>query len=104
MLLLITILLSESIAKTNVLDTIFKVAAYTYGPLLGLFVFGLFTKKSIKDVWVPIVCIFPPLFSWILAENSVQWLNGYKFGYELLIINGSFTFLGLLFISKKNNT
>ncbi len=103
-LLLITILLSESIAKTNVLDTIFKVAAYTYGPLLGLFVFGLFTKKSIKDVWVPIVCIFPPLFSWILAENSVQWLNGYKFGYELLIINGSFTFLGLLFISKKNNT
>lgn len=100
-LLLITIIISGSMAKTNVLDTIFKVAAYTYGPLLGLFVFGLFTKKSLKDNWVPIICIVPPILSWLLAENSVQLLNGYKFGYELLIINGILTFSGLMLISKK---
>ncbi|MBK7182989.1 MAG: sodium:solute symporter [Bacteroidetes bacterium] len=99
--LLITILLCEIVPKTSVLDAIFTVAAYTYGPLLGLFAFGLFTKLKVKDVWVPLVSILSVVFSYLLRENSEQWFAGYKFGYELLLINGLFTFIGLMIISKR---
>ncbi len=100
--LLITILLCEVVPKSSVLDAIFTVAAYTYGPLLGLFSFGLFTKIKVKDKLVPLVSIVSVLLSYFLRENSEQWLGGYKFGYELLLINGLFTFLGLWIISKKD--
>ncbi len=101
LVLLLTILICQNINQNSVLDSIFTVAAYTYGPLLGLFTFGLFTKITIKDKLVPIVCILPPIICYILHENAADWLNGYKFGYELLIINGLLTFLGLLSIRKK---
>lgn len=101
-LLFITILLCKYLNKTFILDAIFSVAAYTYGPLLGLFTFGLFTKINIKDKWVPLICLIAPILSYILNKNSVSWFNGYKFSYELLVVNGFLTFLGLLLIRKKS--
>lgn len=100
-ILLVTILISAGINQTSILDAIFTVAAYTYGPLLGLFAFGLFTKFKVKDMYVPFVCFIPPLLSWKLNENSQEWFNGYKFSYELLLVNGFCTFLGLWLIRKK---
>lgn len=100
-ILLITIVLCEMIPKTSVLDAIFTVAAYTYGPLLGLFTFGLFTKRIVKDKWVPLVSVLSVVICYILRENSESWLNGYKFGYELLLLNGLLTFVGLWIISNK---
>ncbi|MDF2438512.1 MAG: sodium:solute symporter [Bacteroidota bacterium] len=102
--LLITIVMCEMVPKTSVLDAIFTVAAYTYGPLLGLFTFGLFTKMKVKDKWVPLVSVFSVVISYLLRENSEQWLNGYKFGYELLLLNGLLTFLGLWIISDRSAT
>lgn len=100
--LLITILLCEFVPKTSVLDAIFTVAAYTYGPLLGLFAFGLFTTLKVKDKLVPLLSVLSVVICYILCENSEEWFNGYKFSYELLLINGLITFIGLLAISKKN--
>ncbi len=102
-ILLITILLCEFVPKTSVLDAIFTVAAYTYGPLLGLFSFGLFTTRIVKDKWVPLISVLSVLSCYFLRENSETWLNGYKFGYELLLLNGLFTFLGLLIVSKTKS-
>ena len=99
--LLITILICKNINQDSVIDSIFTVAAYTYGPLLGLFTFGLFTKTKINDKFVPIVCALPPVICFVLHENASNWFYGYKFGYELLIINGLLTFAGLYLIRKK---
>ena len=99
--LLIVILLSQSAEKTSVLSLIFMAAAYTYGPLLGLFAFGLFMKKPVIDRAVPFISVISVLVTWMLHWNSEAWFSGYKFGYELLLINGFITFMGLLLVSKK---
>lgn len=97
--LLIVIVLCKYINQTSVLDAIFTIAAYTYGPLLGLFAYGLFTKLPVNDKFIPVVCAIPPVLSWILYQNSEAWFNGYKFSYELLLINGLLTFFGLYLTS-----
>jgi solute:Na+ symporter, SSS family len=84
-----------------VISSLFKAAGYTYGPLLGLFSFGLFTNRSIKGIGVPIVAILAPVLSYVLNIYSKQLFNGYVFGFEILILNGFFTYLGLWIISKK---
>lgn len=99
--LLGVIILFRAINDQAVIDKLFTVAGYTYGPLLGLYSFGLFTKNKLKDKWVPLVAILSPIICFILSENSVHWMNGYKFGFELLILNGIITYLGLLLIRKK---
>jgi Na+/proline symporter len=93
--------INDADPKGNVINSLFKAAGYTYGPLLGLFSFGLFTKIPIKDAWVPLVCFIAPVISYILNANSEAWLYGYKFGFEILLVNGALTFLGLLILSKK---
>lgn len=95
------IILFEVMNDASVINSIFKAAGYTYGPLLGLYSFGLMMKRNIKDRWVPLVCVISPIVSYIINLNSVEWLNGYQFGFEILILNGLLTFIGLLFISKK---
>ena len=103
-ILLLTILASAALNETSVLDAIFTVAAYTYGPLLGLFTFGLFTNIKAKDKWVPLICFFPPVSCYFLNTYSQQLMGGYKFGYELLMLNGLITFIGLLACGDyKNN-
>lgn len=82
--------------------TLFRLAGYTYGPLLGLFSFGLIMKsRTVVDQAVPVICMLAPLLTFFINKNSEVWLNGYKFGFELLMLNGLITFLGLLVISKK---
>ncbi|MHC1708007.1 MAG: sodium:solute symporter [Bacteroidales bacterium] len=99
--LLGVIILFRAINDRAVIDKLFTVAGYTYGPLLGLYSFGLFTRKQVKDKWVPLVAVISPVLCYLLSENSTRWMNGYKFGFELLILNGIITFIGLLIISKK---
>lgn len=86
--------------NTSVIDAVYKLASYTYGPILGLFTFGIFTKLQVRDKLLPIVAIIAPVICFILDKNSVAWFGGYKFSYELLIMNAAFTFIGMLLISK----
>lgn len=103
-ILLLVIIIFQKINNDAVINSVFTAAGYTYGPLLGLFGLGLFSKVQIKDRWVPIVCIISPIIVWILDKNSVEWLSGYKFGFELLMLNGLITFMGLLLIKKRQGT
>lgn len=84
----------------HLIDILYQVASITYGPLLGLFFFGLSTKRVANDKLVPIVCILAPVICFILNNNSKVWFN-YSFDFELLLLNGFLTFIGLLLISKK---
>ena len=79
-----------------------NVAGYTYGPLLGLFSFGVLTTRQVKDKLVPFVCVISPVLSYILSLNSKVWLGGYVFGIEILIVNGIITFGGLWLVSRKS--
>lgn len=100
-LLFCVIILFKIINNQSVVVAVFKAAGYTYGPLLGLFAFGLLTRKQVKDKLVPFVTIISPLISWLIEIWSAK-LFGYKIGFELIIINGALTFLGLLLIENKN--
>ncbi len=98
---LFVILIINSIHQENILDTIYKVASYTYGPLLGLFFFGLFIKRRmVMDKIVPVICIASPILSYIL-EYFLLKLYDYSVGYEILLFNGLITVIGLLAISGK---
>ncbi|MBL7111496.1 MAG: sodium:solute symporter [Bacteroidales bacterium] len=99
--LLFMILLFRVINDRSVIDAVFTVAGYTYGPLLGLYSFGLFTRYAVRDKWVPVVAVLSPVICYIISTHSEQWLNGYKFGFELLILNGLLTFFGLWMIRKR---
>jgi Na+/proline symporter len=91
----------RAINDAALISKLFTIAGYTYGPLLGLYFFGLYTRKSIKDKWVPIVCIISPLVSYLLSANSERLLWGYKFGFEILIVNGLITVLGLVMLINR---
>jgi len=100
-ILLLVIVIFKLVNNDAVINNLFTWAGYTYGPLLGLYSFGLFTKKQVHDKFVPLICILSPIVCIILNEFSKELLNGYKLGFEMLIVNGLFTFLGLLIISKN---
>jgi len=99
--LLIVILIFRALNNEAVINAIYTAAGYTYGPLLGLFTFGLFTKFSVKDKYVWIVALLSPVICYILSTYSEVLFNGYKFGFELLILNGFLTFAGLYLLKKK---
>lgn len=103
LIFLITILLINHIGQSNILDTIYKAASYTYGPLLGMFFFGLFTKLQLRDRWVPIICILAPILSFVL-ESWLMRMFSYRVGYEILLINGLFTIIGLCIISERSES
>ena len=100
-LMILVIICFHYILNQNVISGILTVAGYTYGPLLGLFAFGILTKIKINDTLVPYVAIASVGISYIIATIPSEYLGGYKFGYELLIVNGLFTFLGLILIRRK---
>ncbi len=97
----LVIMLFRAINDENVVSAIFRVAGYTYGPLLGLYAFGLFTRRQVRDRWVPLLAILSPILSFLLSHFSALLFNGYKFGFELLIVNGSIMFLALLLTSRR---
>ena len=84
-----------------VINTVYTLASYTYGPLLGMFAFGIFVKRGIRDKWVPIVAILSPILCYILDANSQEWFNGYTFSHERLILNALFTIIGLCLLIRK---
>jgi len=100
-LLFLVILLVKYLNNDSIISTLFTLAGYTYGPLLGLFAFGLFTKRSIIDGYTPYIVIISPLLTYLLGKYDML-LIGFNFNYELLIINGLITFLGLYIVSKKS--
>ncbi|MFM7015820.1 MAG: sodium:solute symporter [Bacteroidota bacterium] len=103
LLFLFAVLYFYWLDNRSIIDLILKLGGYTYGPLLGLFVFGMFTTKTIKESIVPFICILSPLITWQLAEHAAQWFSGYKFGYEIILINGIITFSGLYLVSNKTS-
>ena len=86
----------------SVINSLFTIAGYTYGPLLGLFAFSMITRLKINDPVVIVVCIAAPVVTYLLVTNSKEWFNGFEFGFLNLPLNGLLTFLGLLAISKKD--
>jgi SSS family transporter len=97
----IVIFVINILNNASVIETVYKLASYTYGPLLGMFVFGIFTKKQVRDKYVPCVAIISPVLCLILDFNSKAWFNGYEFSHERLIINALFTFIGLCLLIRK---
>lgn len=93
------ILIFQALNNKSVIDAIYVIASYTYGPLLGLYVFGLFTKRVATDKFIPYIAVFAPLFCYVLSVLFNRYLS-YKFGYELLMLNGFITFVALWLISK----
>ena len=100
-LMAVCILVFNALNSTSVIDAVYRLASYTYGPILGLFAFGLCCKAPVKDKWVPLVAILAPIACLILDLNSVAWFGGYHFSYEILPLNGLLTMAGLWLIRKK---
>jgi Na+/proline symporter len=99
----ICILVFRALNDRAVIDKLFTIAGYTYGPLLGLYSFGLFTKRDVNDRITPVIAILSPVICWLLSRYSVQLFNGYKFGFELLLLNGFLTYMGLWIFSRKED-
>ena len=95
LLYLLVIIAFRPFHNESLIDTLFDIAGFTYGPLLGLYTFGLFTRRQVRDRWVPVIAIVSPVICYILKINSFQWF-GYHFGFEILLLNGLVTFLLLL--------
>ena len=102
-LIVIIVISFKHFLSKNVIDGLLTVAGYTYGPLLGLFTFGIFTKKRILDKWVWLIVAISVIITLIIGNINTDYLGGYKVGYELLPINGMITFMGLILISRKQN-
>jgi len=100
-LLILIIIIFDIINDESVISATFRIAGYTYGPLLGLFAFGLTNKKSIKDKYVPFIAIVSPIVCYFINKFSAIIIPNYKFGFELLLINGLLTYFGLRFLIKK---
>lgn len=97
----IVIFVFNLLNNTSVIDAVYILASYTYGPILGLFAFGIFTKKQVHDRYIPMIALLSPLLCYFLQKHSAAWFNGYQFSYELLLFNAAFTFLGLCLCIKK---
>lgn len=97
----LVIIVINALNNTSVINAVYVLASYTYGPILGLFVFGIFTKKAVKDKFVPIVAILSPILCYIIDSNSKEWFGGYEFSHERLILNALLTIIGLTLLIKK---
>ena len=104
LLLFVVIIIFRIISDDSVISAVFTAAGYTYGPLLGLYAFGLFTNWQVHDKWVPYIAVASPVVSYIISINSQAWFNGYNMGFEIVILNGLLTFIGLLLIRKRGQS
>lgn len=104
MLMFLVIVVFRIINNESVVSAVFRVAGYTYGPLLGLFAFGIGTKHRVRDRVVPAIGLLSPVITYIINQNSESWFWGYKFGFELLLLNGLIMFVGLWLFREKTAT
>ncbi len=95
----VIIIIAKEINERSLIDIVLKMAGYTYGPLVGLYAFGLYTKRKLKDQLVPAVCVIAPVITYIIGANSKLWFNGYQFSFEIIIVNAVLSFIGLWLIS-----
>ncbi|MCG9971445.1 sodium:solute symporter [Christiangramia crocea] len=100
-IMFLVIIVFNAINDSSVVSAVFKVAGFTYGPLLGLFAFGLLNSRPVKDRLVPFICILSPILSFIIDLNSMDWFYGYQFGFEILLVNAAITFTGLWLLYEK---
>lgn len=97
---LVCVMLFKVMDNKSIIGILLDVAGYTYGPLLGLFTFGIITKRALNDKIAPIICLIAPILCYIIQVNAPTLFGGYQIGIEMLILNGAMTFAGLYFISK----
>lgn len=100
-MLMVLMLAFERWSNDSAINLFYRLASYTYGPLLGMFAFGIFTKLRVRDRWVPLVVVLAPALSFLLDHYSQTLFGGYKFGFEILLVNAAFTMLGLLLLSQR---
>ncbi|GAB3989352.1 sodium:solute symporter [Spirosoma daeguense] len=100
LLFYVVIIVFRQLNSKEVITAVFDIAGYTYGPLLGLYAFGIFSKRPVMDGAVPFICVASPVLTYIINQNSAAWFGGYQFGFERLLLNGLITFVGLLIVSK----
>lgn len=103
LLMIFVVVLFRELNNSSVISSLFKAVGYTYGPLLGLFTFGLTTKYQVREKYLPWVCLLSPVLSYVVNCYSEQLLFGYKFGFEILLFNGLLCYLGLLLIRDKSS-
>jgi solute:Na+ symporter, SSS family len=101
LLFFFSILIFSTLNNKAIIDKLFTIAGYTYGPLLGLYAFGLFTRRRVNDRITPFVAVLSPFICFLLSRYSVELFNGYKFGFELILLNGFLTFGGVYLFSKR---
>ncbi|GGK59153.1 sodium:solute symporter [Rufibacter glacialis] len=100
-LLMAVILLFRVYNDESIIATLFTLVGYTYGPLLGMYSFGLLTGRSVQDKVVPLLGVLSPVLTYVVSTNSVEWFWGYQFGFEVLLLNGLLMFLGLWLVSSR---
>ncbi len=101
LLFYVVILVFRQVNSKEVITAVFDIAGYTYGPLLGLYAFGLFSKRAVLDRAVPVICLASPVLTYVVNQNSAAWFGGYQFGFERLLLNGLFTYVGLWAVSSR---
>ena len=101
LVMMVVITLFDTFSSSGVITLIFTMASYTYGPLLGLFAFGILTRRSVRAAAIPVVAIVSPIICYLVSANSAVWFGGYVFSYELIILNGAITMLGLVLFSRS---
>jgi Na+/proline symporter len=97
---LLMVLFFKELNNKSVISILLNIAGYTYGPLLGLFAFGVFTRRMPHAQLTPAICVVAPVLCYLLQQHDKQWLNGYSFGFEMLLLNGLITFGGLWLVSE----
>ncbi len=97
----VVIVVFNRLNQAEVITAVFDLAGYTYGPLLGLYAFGMFNERPVRDRWVPIICLLSPVITYYVNEHSAAWFGGYKFGFERLLLNGLLTYAGLWAVSSR---
>ncbi len=102
LLMAVCIYVIHLLNNDSVIQTVYKVASYTYGPLLGMFCFGIFTKRQVRDRWIPLVVILAPVITWVIDVNSAEWFHGYVFSHERLILNALLTAIGMIILLKPS--
>ncbi|MBP9688831.1 MAG: sodium:solute symporter, partial [Bacteroidia bacterium] len=98
---LLFVLYFKWLDNKSIITILLDIASYTYGPLLGLFAFGILTKRALNDKMAPYICLLAPAICYVIQHNSTQWFGNYQIGIEMLILNGALTFAGLFAASKK---